>query len=106
MHWHLDCLDPPLALPPVLKTWRCPAHADDLLVGAAALAPAHRFRKIKGASIITPSIGRGLKNNGHVEIDWSEEPEEPDNSGWRELSSFGRVYKIPAKGVVLDFIEQ
>jgi hypothetical protein len=106
LYWHTDCLDPPLAIPPVLKTWRCPAHVDDVLLFAPSLAPAHRFRKIKGATSITPAIPRGLKNNGHIEIDWTDEVEETDASGWRDYASFGRTYKIPAKGVVLDFIEQ
>lgn len=106
LHWHTDCLDPPLAIPPVLKTWRCPAHVDDVLLVAPSLAPAHRFRKIKGATSITPAISRGLKNNGHVEIDWTDDVEPADDSGWRDYASFGRTYKIPAKGVVLDFIEQ
>jgi hypothetical protein len=107
--WHLDCLDPPLSIPPVLKTWRCPAHAEEVLLTAPPLAPAHRFRKIKGADAITPALSRGLKNNGHIEIDWTENiatKTEDDNSGWRDFASFGRTYKIPAKGVVLDFIEQ
>lgn len=106
LHWHTDCLNPPLAIPPPLKTWRCPAHADDTLLEAPPLAPAHRFRKIKNADSITPVIGRGLKNNGHIEVDWADEMETMDNSGWRDSASFGRTYKIPAKGVILDFIEQ
>lgn len=105
-YWHLDCLDPPLAVPPVLKTWRCPAHVDDVLVDVPSLAPAHRFRRIKGAHTISPAITRGLKNNGHIEIDWTDEPDEPDHSGWHDVRSFGRTYKLPAKAVVLDFIEQ
>lgn len=106
LHWHMDCLDPPLAVPPVLKTWKCPAHADDLLLEAPPLAPAHRYRKIKGAQAITPAISRGLKNNGHIEIDWGSEPEDDNHSGWRDVASFGRVYKVSAHGVRLDFIEQ
>lgn len=106
-YWHIDCLDPPLAVPPVLKTWRCPAHVDDVLIEIPRLAPAHRFRKVKGNNqTITPAISRGIKNNGHIEIDWQDEPDESDLSGWPEFRSFGRTYKIPAKGVVLDFIEQ
>lgn len=109
LYWHTDCLDPPLAIPPVLKTWRCPAHTDEVLLIAPPLAPAHRFRRIKGADTITPAISRGLKNNGHIEIDWTDEIEpkaDEDKSGWRDFASFGRTYKIPARGVVLDFIEQ
>ncbi|RDA92368.1 hypothetical protein CP533_4409 [Ophiocordyceps camponoti-saundersi (nom. inval.)] len=101
-HWHLDCLDPPLAVPPVLKTWRCPAHLDDVLLEVPSLAPAHRFRRIKGSQPLTPALARGLKNNGHIEIDWSDEV---DRSGWPDASSFGRTYKLASNGVVLDFIE-
>lgn len=107
LYWHIDCLDPPLAGPPHAKTWKCPAHADELLQERPPLAPAHRYRKIKGAQAITPAITRGLKNNGHIELDWGSEPEDDeDNSGWRDMASFGRTYKVSAKGVRLDFIEQ
>lgn len=105
-HWHIDCLDPPLAVPPVLKTWRCPSHVDDVLIEVPGLAPAHRFRKLKAGQTLSPALSRGLKNNGHIEIDWDGEPEEPDRSGWTDVRSFGRIYKLPARGVVLDFIEQ
>ncbi|KAG6004233.1 hypothetical protein E4U21_001291 [Claviceps maximensis] len=106
-HWHIDCLDPPLAVPPVLKTWRCPAHVDEILIEVPALAPAHRFRKLKASQTISPAISRGVRNNGHIEIDWDgAEAEESDRSGWTDVSSFGRTYKLPAKGLILDFIEQ
>ncbi|KAM0434421.1 hypothetical protein ACHAPT_003517 [Fusarium lateritium] len=111
-YWHIDCLDPPLAVPPVLKNWRCPLHADETMAEARSLAPAHRFRKIKGAQTITPLFSRGLKNNGYIEVDWSDETEsEPESkpandSGWPDPDSFGRAYKLPAQGIVLDFIEQ
>ncbi|KAJ4158275.1 uncharacterized protein LMH87_008808 [Akanthomyces muscarius] len=105
-HWHLDCLDPPLAVPPVLKTWRCPTHVDDVLADTPRLAPAHKFRKVKNAQPITPIFARGNKNNGHIEIDWSDEPEPLKNAGWPDPLSFGRTYKVSANGVILDFIEQ
>ncbi|KAI8279064.1 hypothetical protein K4K60_005848 [Colletotrichum sp. SAR11_57] len=104
LYWHLDCLDPPLAIPPVVRTWRCPVHADDLLATLPEqLTPAHRFRKIKGAPTITPAFSRGMRNNGFIEI---EEEESSDETGWSDVKTFGRVYKLPAKGVVLDFISQ
>ncbi|KAJ3518994.1 hypothetical protein NM208_g14302 [Fusarium decemcellulare] len=106
LYWHIDCLDPPLAVPPVLKTWRCPTHADETMGDVRPLAPAHRFRKIKGAQTITPALSRGLKNNGYIEVDWSDEPEPANDSGWPDPDSFGRTYKLPAQGIVLDFIEQ
>ncbi|KAF6807305.1 PHD-finger domain-containing protein [Colletotrichum sojae] len=102
--WHLDCLDPPLAIPPVVRTWRCPVHADDLLATLPQrLAPAHRFRKIKGAPAITPAFSRGTKNNGFIEIEDGESEEE---TGWHDVKSFGRVYRLPAQGIILDFISQ
>lgn len=111
-HWHTDCLDPPLANPPLdSKSWKCPLHIDELLADAPPLAPAHRYRKLRHQQAIVPAISRGLRNNGHIEIDWSaedaaREEREEDVSGWRDWNSFGRTYKIPAKGVILDFIEQ
>jgi hypothetical protein len=107
-YWHIDCLDPPLAVPPVLKNWRCPLHPEEIMAEVRPLAPAHRFRKIKGAQTIVPALSRGIKNNGHIEVDWSDESESesPNNSGWPDPDSFGRAYKLPAKGIVLDFIEQ
>ncbi|RBR19081.1 uncharacterized protein FIESC28_05752 [Fusarium coffeatum] len=107
-YWHIDCLDPPLAVPPVLKNWRCPLHPEEIMADVRPLAPAHRFRKIKGAQTIVPAFSRGIKNNGHIEVDWSDESdiESTNNSGWPDPDSFGRAYKLPAKGIVLDFIEQ
>jgi len=33
LHWHLDCLDPPMASPPPsARKWMCPNHIDHLLV--------------------------------------------------------------------------
>ncbi|KAK0389472.1 hypothetical protein NLU13_3047 [Sarocladium strictum] len=103
--WHLHCLDPPAAYPPNRKTWQCPAHSADVAAEAHPLAPAHRFRKLKGAQVITPALGRGLKNNGQIELDWGDEPE-PSHTGWPDPRSFGRTYKLPVNGVILDFIEQ
>lgn len=37
LHWHLDCLDPPVTyMPPWNKRWMCPNHADQILVCARA----------------------------------------------------------------------
>ncbi|KAH6897022.1 hypothetical protein B0T10DRAFT_556868 [Thelonectria olida] len=106
LHWHLDCLDPPLAVPHMPKTWRCPAHADDVRAQAQRAGPAHRYRKAKDGPVITPAISRGLKNNGIIEVDWSDEPDLPNNSGWPDPASFGKTYKLQANGLILDCIEQ
>ncbi|CAK7217614.1 hypothetical protein SCUCBS95973_003214 [Sporothrix curviconia] len=104
--WHIDCLDPPMANPPVLRNWRCPAHADDILAKLPGqLGPAHRFRKIKGAPVIKPAYSRGMVNNGFIEFN-SDDDSSDNNSGWRDWQSFGRVQRIGARGVELDFLEQ
>lgn len=33
LHWHLDCVDPPLVgMPPITRRFMCPAHADEVIV--------------------------------------------------------------------------
>lgn len=83
----------------------CPAHVDDLLAELPdSLAPAHKFRKIKGASVIKPAFRRGTVNNGFVEID--DDSETDAASGWKDVGSFGRLYRLPTTGVKLDFISK
>ena len=107
LYWHLDCLPTPLAKEPAPgRQWRCPAHVDDLLaVLPDSLAPAHRFRKIKGASAIKPSVSRGIKNNGHIEIE-NDLTEDEEEQGFFELREFGQVYKLPEQSIKLDFISK
>ncbi|KAK3380006.1 hypothetical protein B0T24DRAFT_523092 [Lasiosphaeria ovina] len=104
LFWHLDCLDPPLANPPVLRTWRCPCHIDDLLARLpGALGPAHRFRKIKGAPVIEPSFSRGYVNNGHIEVELDASE---DESGWRDVETYGKTVRLSEKGIKLDFLSR
>ncbi|QSZ29449.1 hypothetical protein DSL72_003963 [Monilinia vaccinii-corymbosi] len=108
LSWHLDCLDPPLAKePPHGRSWRCPAHVDDLLEKVpGSLGPAHRFRKIKGASLIKPVLARGIRNNGHIEIENTASEDEDQGSGFYEQREYGHVYKLPEEGIKLDFISR
>ncbi|KAL2017019.1 hypothetical protein VTK56DRAFT_2663 [Thermocarpiscus australiensis] len=102
--WHLDCLDPPLANPPVLRTWKCPLHIDDLLVKVpGTLAPAHRFRKIKDAPVIRPAFSRGFANNGYIEVELDDSE---DESGWKNVETYGRTVRLPEKGIKLDFLSR
>ncbi|TAQ83815.1 hypothetical protein B7494_g7865 [Chlorociboria aeruginascens] len=105
LSWHLDCLDPPMAKePPTGKAWRCPAHVDDLLSQIPGnLGPAHRFRRIKGASVIKPAVSRGIRNNGHIEIENTPTDDE-EEQGFFEHREYGQVYKLPEEGIKLDFI--
>jgi hypothetical protein len=78
---------------------------DDLLAKfPGSLAPAHRFRKIKGASVIKPAFSRGMMNNGFIEVDMDEDTD--DDSGWHDVESFGHIYKLPPKAIKLDFISR
>lgn len=99
LYWHLDCLDPPLANPPInIRQWKCPCHVDDLLFKVPGLlAPAHKFRKIKGASAIQPGFGREYINNGYIEVD-------EDESGWKDARSYGRTVRLPAQAIMADFM--
>lgn len=102
--WHLDCLDPPLANPPVLRTWKCPLHIDELLTKVpAALAPAHRYRKIKDAPVIRPAFSRGFVNNGYIEV---EREDSDGETGWRDVENYGRTVRLPEKGIKLDFLSR
>ncbi|KAL2171072.1 hypothetical protein VTG60DRAFT_3920 [Thermothelomyces hinnuleus] len=104
LFWHMDCLDPPLAYPPVLRTWKCPLHTDSLLATLPTLLhPAHKYRKVKDAPVIKPTFTRGYVNNGHVEIDFDDSE---DESGWRDVETFGRTVRLSEKGIKLDFLSR
>ncbi len=89
--------------PGVGRQWRCPAHVDDLL--SSTLGPAHKFRRIKGASAIKPAFTRGMRNNGHIEIEY-EPSEDEQEQGFFEQKEYGHVYKLPEMGIKLDFINK
>ena len=106
LNWHLECLSPPLALPPILRIWRCPCHVDDLLSDLPVrLAPAHKYRKIKNLPVIEQGYSRGLANNGWIEIE-EDDSEDDDETAWRENKAFGRVFRVSAKGIKRDFISR
>lgn len=109
LHWHLDCLDPPLASPPpnsVHRPWKCPCHIDDLLsLVPGSLGPSHRFRRIKGRSVIKPAMSRGIKNSGNIEVELASSDDEKDTEFFEE-KEYGRVYKLPEEGIKLDFISR
>ncbi len=51
-----------------------------------------------------PAITRGIKNNGYIEVDLAES--EDEDEGFFDQKEYGRVYKLPEKGVVLDFVSK
>lgn len=105
LNWHLECLDPPLAVPPVPRTFRCPLHVEDMLAERPeSLAPAHRYRMIRNAPVIEQGYSRGMANNGYVEIDWDDSEDEAD--AWRHHKGFGRRHRLSAHGIKLDFLDR
>ena len=120
-YWHLDCLDPPLANPPYRghnaksrNPWMCPNHVDhdlrqiDPLDSDGArqdgISTSHRVRRIKAAKTLNTALRRGFRNNGMIEVDSDDESD--DNGFESEERESGVIYKLPAKGIKLDFIDR
>ncbi|KAJ7849077.1 hypothetical protein B0H14DRAFT_2766053 [Mycena olivaceomarginata] len=97
LHWHLDCLDPPLpTMPPINKKWMCPNHAEGVL------PPKLRIPKQAAAIEITKPK---QFNNGVIEI---IHPQTASTSKVKkvaveEVLINGRRYRVPERIVVLDF---
>ncbi|KAJ7632294.1 hypothetical protein FB45DRAFT_791280 [Roridomyces roridus] len=97
LHWHLDCLDPPLStMPPFNKKWMCPNHAEQVKL------PKLRIPKQAAAIEITKPR---QPNNGNIEI---IHPQTASTSHVKkvaveEVLINGRRYRVPERIVVLDF---
>ncbi|KAG6820780.1 hypothetical protein H0H93_011545 [Arthromyces matolae] len=98
LHWHLDCLDPPLpSLPAFSKKWMCPNHAERIMPG--------KHRVPKNATTIEITKPR-QSNNGNIEITHPL-PARAINDQQKltvdEVLINGRRYRVPERVVVLDF---
>ena len=118
-HWHLDCLDPPLANAPFrdqwgrkIRDWLCPLHVDHELrevdISRLASRQLERERKVymrrpRNAKVVDTSLNRGLINNGVIEVVNDESEEDSD---FYEEEVTGVVYRLPEKGIKLDFIDR
>jgi len=115
--WHLDCLDPPLAVPPRRRigdkpnaSWRCPLHAEHDLINigrAEGAAPGDlgrmpRLRRPKSAIPFDVAVPRGFRNNGVIDVKLMKD-EVPDI---KEVEMHGQVYRLPEMGIRLDFIDR
>ena len=115
--WHLDCLDPPLAVPPrrrigdkVNATWRCPLHVEQDLAGIGRQAEAapgelgrhSRPRKPKNGRPVDVSMARGFKNNGVIEVELMKD----EMPGIKDIAMGGGVFRLPEMGIRLDFIDR
>lgn len=100
LHWHLDCVDPPLASAPKRfgkGTWKCPNHIDsEVALPRSASGRKYKVRRPRDPRVVEPAIQRGIKNNGHIEVEdeISEEEDQPP----------GTIFRLSAKAIQLDFI--
>ncbi|CAE6411827.1 unnamed protein product [Rhizoctonia solani] len=98
LHWHMDCLEPPLAvLPANGRKWMCPNHS------------AHSMPKIRipksGTKVITITKP-GQRNNGNIEIMDSEPIQlnlQAMRTAYEEVRINGQRYRVPEETIVLDF---
>lgn len=96
LHWHLDCLDPPLAsMPAAHKKWMCPAHVQHV-------APKRRIPK--HLPPVTDIVSMNCINNGNIEIIPADSRTDISKKmNIDEVHINGRRYRIPERVVVLDF---
>ncbi|KAF8652714.1 hypothetical protein AX16_004218 [Volvariella volvacea WC 439] len=98
LHWHLDCLDPPLPSMPLFnKKWMCPNHAERVL-------PSKRRIPKQNAPPLEITAPRQF-NNGNVEVIQPEAASiQPTNKlTVDEVLINGRRYRVPERILVLDF---
>jgi hypothetical protein len=115
--WHLDCLNPPLAVPPRKKlgdkanaTWRCPLHVEHELRQASSslqdaapgdLGGVPKRRKPKNAKPRDVDFPRGFRHNGIIEVQLDDEIPK-----LREVDMDGQVFRLPEQAIKLDFIDR
>ena len=120
-HWHLDCLNPPLANPPArgpegrkVHDWMCPLHADHELrkVDTSLLDPRNLARRVhirrpRNAKVIETSLNRGFRNNGVIDI-VEDDSDDTESEFYEEEASHDDsiIYRLPATGIKLDFIDK
>lgn len=100
--FHMDCLDPPMAVPPTQRagsdrlyhTWMCPNHAlHDM-----------NYPVVDEEGYETMKRIRRPKNARFVDIEILPEAEEEENIEDEEKE--GVTYRVPERGVKLDFIQR
>jgi hypothetical protein len=95
------------------QPWMCPNHVQNELLGRdpTITKPTrltlpdgrhHKIRRPKNAKIVDVALRRGFKNNGVIEID--NEPS--DDEGFEDTQHYGKIYRLPEKGIKLDFISK
>ncbi|KAF9148373.1 hypothetical protein BG015_009892, partial [Linnemannia schmuckeri] len=94
LHWHLDCLSPPMACPPPsTNKWMCPNHADHVMP---------RRRKRKDATAVELKDPRAA-NDGLIEV--IPDPESSSVSIWNQDTS-GVLFRVPERNIKQSFVEK
>ncbi|KAF9239614.1 hypothetical protein BU15DRAFT_87926 [Melanogaster broomeanus] len=96
LHWHLDCLDPPLtSMPSFGKKWMCPNHADQVL------QPKRRIPKQNAAPLDITKPKQW--NNGNIEVIHPQTAAMAEKLVLDEVLINGRRYRVPERIIMLDF---
>ncbi|CAK5279402.1 unnamed protein product [Mycena citricolor] len=115
LHWHLDCLDPPLpAMPPINKKWMCPNHSDRVLASSQAVVNVYWHSSLLQTQLPKLRIPKqaapieitkpGQPNNGVVDIIHPQAVSaQIKDVQVDEVLINGRRYRVPERIVVLDF---
>ena len=91
----------------------CPLHADHELrrVDTSLLDPRSFGRKVhvrkpRNARVVETSLKRGSRNNGVIDI-VDDDSDESDSEFYEEETPVeSLVYRLPASGIKLDFIDK
>ncbi|KAI9006590.1 hypothetical protein CLU79DRAFT_780122 [Phycomyces nitens] len=101
LYWHMDCLDPPMCIPPnSSRKWMCPNHVEHVLPK----------RRIQRHPLILERKFPHISNNGDIEIISDDSADSVDTLDDEEsldqlASCGGVVYRLPAKAIQTDFME-
>ncbi|KAI0005877.1 hypothetical protein BJV74DRAFT_800497 [Russula compacta] len=99
LHWHLDCLSPPLlGMPPLDRKWMCPNHVDH------TLRIKNRIPRQNPAVIDV--VRPGQVNNGNIEVLDIETSSTHDKVAVDEVFINGKRYRVPERIIKLDFWEK
>jgi hypothetical protein len=96
LHWHLDCLNPPLlTMPPLDRKWMCPNHADHTL--------RIKYRVPRQNPTMIDVVRPGQVNNGNIEILDVGTSSTYDKVAVDEVFINGKRYRVPERIIKLDF---
>lgn len=114
LHWHLDCLSPPLlSMPPLDRKWMCPNHVDHTLVSTYCLicdcsCSEKGMQRIKNRVprqnlTVIDVVRSGQVNNGNIEILDNGTLSTHDKVAVDEVFINGKRYRVPERIIKLDF---